>query len=94
MAVTKLREVASLLEDLRFAFMNIWIIKKHMCINYNHNWCDRATCTCFWHEVAFPETLSLTEGFLGIASVLPWLGRLAIHDKSPCKSCISMGILP
>jgi hypothetical protein len=34
------------------------------------------------HAVSPLETLSLTESFLGIASVLPWFGNLAIHDKS------------
>jgi hypothetical protein len=56
-----------------------------------NNWQKGIICVtgwpCLWHAVVPPENLSLTESFLGIASVLLWFGCLAIYDKSPGCLC-------
>jgi hypothetical protein len=48
--------------------------------------CDRAALA-FGMQLLSPETLSLMESFLKVASVLPWFGRLAINVKSPGRLC-------
>jgi hypothetical protein len=48
--------------------------------------CDRVA-TCHRHAIAFPETLSLTEVFLGIAFVCLGLAVWRFYNKSPGRLC-------
>jgi hypothetical protein len=58
--------------------------------------CDRAAMHLLRQAVASLETISIREGFLGIASDLFRIGHLTMHERiarvpESCDSSLSMG---
>jgi hypothetical protein len=54
--------------------------------------CDRAAMRLLRQEVASLETISMKEGFLGLASALLRFGHLTMHDKSlECLCHVNQG---